>query len=72
MTAVLTELQRRFPAVLQAWALPAGADMARRYGTGAEDRLYLIRPDGYVGFRGAVSDAPRVAAHLQELLRPAA
>ena len=72
LAPALAELQQRFPAVLQAWALPAGEDLARRYGTGAGDRLYLIRPDGYVGFRGTVSDAPRIAAHLQDLLRPVA
>ncbi|HYP79512.1 MAG TPA: FAD-dependent monooxygenase, partial [Steroidobacteraceae bacterium] len=69
LTHALGQLQDRFRGVVQAWALPYGAELARRYGSGAEHRLYLIRPDGYVGYRSAVRDAPRIAAYLQGLLR---
>ena len=69
LTHALGQLQDRFRGVVQAWALPSGAELARRYGSGTEHRLYLIRPDGYVGYRSAVKDAPRITAHLQGLLR---
>ncbi len=41
-------------------------ELARRYGSAA--MAYLIRPDGYVGFRGTWSDLPRhLPAHLSKL-----
>jgi hypothetical protein len=54
--------------VLRTFSLPAGQDLERRYGRGEADRLYLIRPDGYVGFRCEAGDADRLARHLQHWL----
>jgi hypothetical protein len=31
------------------------------------DRLILLRPDGYVGFRCLANEADRLEAHLDEL-----
>ncbi|MBK6672251.1 MAG: FAD-dependent monooxygenase [Proteobacteria bacterium] len=64
LAAILDELQRRFAPVLASHLLPAGADLARRYGSGSADRLYLIRPDGYVACRAALENAPAIASHL--------
>jgi len=69
LESALEGLQQRFAGVLSVWLLQPGQDLARRYGSGPADRLYLIRPDGYVGYRSAASDAQRVAAYLQSLLR---
>ena len=38
----------------------------RRYGAGAEC-LYLVRPDGYVGFRSQPVDAGALVAHLDRI-----
>ena len=35
----------------------------RRYGA-ADGRMYLIRPDGYIGFRGESSDLEALRRHL--------
>jgi 2-polyprenyl-6-methoxyphenol hydroxylase-like FAD-dependent oxidoreductase len=52
--------------------LPAGSDgpildvesaVHQRYGS-SDPRLYLIRPDGYIGFRGEVAHGAELMAHL--------
>ncbi len=40
----------------------------RRYGVSGP-RLVLVRPDGYVGFRGGPQDAPDLAAYLDEVFQ---
>jgi len=42
----------------------------RRYAATTQS-LYLIRPDGYVGFRGQPADAASLRAHLERYLVPA-
>jgi len=44
---------------------PEGA-LHRRYGA-AEGRMYLIRPDGYIGFRGGSSDLEALLGHLDRM-----
>jgi 2-polyprenyl-6-methoxyphenol hydroxylase-like FAD-dependent oxidoreductase len=61
---VLESLESRFPDVLKCHRLAASSDVDRHYGQSASDRLYLIRPDGYVGYRCLVSEADRLAGHL--------
>lgn len=68
LATALQELQQQFPDVLRSFELPECADLQRRYGRGRQARLYLIRPDGYVGFRCVADDAARVAAHLRHWL----
>ncbi len=56
-------------------ALPAGFTplsdspglLHRRFGAGS-DCLYLIRPDGYVGYRAQPADPDKLAAYLRRLL----
>jgi hypothetical protein len=43
-------------------------EMHRRYGAAAES-LYLIRPDGYVGFRGQPAAAEPLLAYLRHVFR---
>jgi NADPH-dependent dioxygenase len=64
LAAALNDLQQRFAPLLHSYLLPASADIARRYGRGRADRLYLIRPDGYVACRATVADAARIGAHV--------
>jgi NADPH-dependent dioxygenase len=68
LTCALDGLQQRFAPLLSSHLLPAGADLAQRYGSGAEDRLYLIRPDGYVACRATVDQSAAVASHLERWL----
>ncbi|HLF11753.1 MAG TPA: FAD-dependent monooxygenase, partial [Gammaproteobacteria bacterium] len=66
--AVLRSLAQRFGAVLRAHVVAPSAALAKYYGSGNEDRLFLIRPDGYIGYRCFASEAPRVTAYLGGLL----
>jgi aromatic ring hydroxylase-like protein len=65
--AVLRPLQERFGAVLESHVVPPSSALAKYYGNSARDRLYLLRPDGYVGFRCLSSEASRLEAHLADL-----
>lgn len=42
-------------------------DLHHRYGAGSES-LYLIRPDGYVGYRSQPADGDRLFAYLSSIL----
>ena len=64
----LESLQERFDPILKFHALDASDDLANYYGRGPEDRLYLIRPDGYIGYRCLSSEADRLASHLGEFI----
>ena len=70
LAATVRQLEQRFSALLRAHLLPAGAELARRYGVGARPLLLLIRPDGYIACRCAADEAPRVARYLDELRPP--
>lgn len=65
---VVAPLQERFGAVVQAHVLEPSPGLANAYRSGAETRLYLIRPDGYIGFRCLLSDAARLEQHLAKVL----
>jgi len=46
--------------------LDAEGELHHKYGAGSEC-LYLIRPDGYVGYRSQPADAGRLSAYLQTM-----
>jgi 2-polyprenyl-6-methoxyphenol hydroxylase-like FAD-dependent oxidoreductase len=64
----LETLRRRFGAVLETHVVPPTPDLAKSYGSALEDRLLLIRPDGYVGYRCFTSEAARLKEYLESLL----
>ncbi len=64
----LQSLQERFDAVLNCHKVDASAGLEEYYGRGPEDRLYLIRPDGYIGYRCLASEVDRIHAHFGEFL----
>jgi len=67
----LQQLEREFEGLVRAWVLPRSADLLARYGDVAEDWLYLIRPDGYVGWRCRADDATQPGAYLGHWLNSA-
>jgi NADPH-dependent dioxygenase len=68
MDAAVTQLHERFGRVIHPHRLQRSAALQRQYGDALEDRVYLIRPDGYIGFRGTASELPSLAAHLDSFL----
>ena len=66
LQASLKGLVHRFAAVLELRVVPPSAALAERYGASDEDRLLLLRPDGYVGFRCNASDVAALEARLSE------
>jgi len=65
---VVESLQRQYSPVLAVETLPSSEALSKRYGTG-DGRLFLVRPDGYIGFKCAANEAPLLEASLQGLLR---
>src|SRR5262249_50864866 len=53
---IIEQVQRRFVSVLAVETLPSSEALYKRYGQ-ADGRLYLIRPDGYIGFKCAANEA---------------
>jgi NADPH-dependent dioxygenase len=64
----LARLQERFGQVVKTHELRDSAAVERHYGSTPHDRLLLVRPDGYVGFRGALTELPLLEAHLGSML----
>jgi 2-polyprenyl-6-methoxyphenol hydroxylase-like FAD-dependent oxidoreductase len=62
-----SELERRFAPVLTAATLPPSAALASRYGP-TDGRVFLIRPDGYVGFKASAEDIPMLQKYLERTL----
>jgi NADPH-dependent dioxygenase len=65
----LESLGRRYGAVLEAHRLPSSA-LDAAYGRSEEDRLFLLRPDGYLGFRCAGRESGYLERFLDDLLMP--
>ncbi|HEX5047027.1 MAG TPA: FAD-dependent monooxygenase [Gammaproteobacteria bacterium] len=68
LEGAMRSLGARFGRVLESHVLPPSKALAHRYGESARDRLYLLRPDGYIGFRCLASEASRLEAHLAGML----
>jgi hypothetical protein len=66
LQASLEPLAQRFKPVLELRAVPPSTALAARYGASGDDRLLLLRPDGYVGFRCNASDVGALEARLRE------
>jgi 2-polyprenyl-6-methoxyphenol hydroxylase-like FAD-dependent oxidoreductase len=66
--AALERVQKRFPRVVRAQRLPASAALDRAYGSVLDDRLVLIRPDGYVGFHCLAGEVTRLETYLGNFL----
>jgi hypothetical protein len=64
----LARVQERFGQVVKTHELRNSAAVERHYGSTPHDRLFLVRPDGYVGFRGALTELPLLEAHLGSML----
>jgi 2-polyprenyl-6-methoxyphenol hydroxylase-like FAD-dependent oxidoreductase len=66
LRASLAGVVKRFATVLELGVVPPSAALAARYGASNDDRLLLLRPDGYVGFRCKAGNVAALEAHLRE------
>jgi 2-polyprenyl-6-methoxyphenol hydroxylase-like FAD-dependent oxidoreductase len=66
MQASLKALVHRFARVVELRVVPPSPALAAHYGASADDRLLLLRPDGYVGFRCKAADVAQLEARLHE------
>ena len=66
LQAGLKALVHRFARVVELRVVPPSPALAARYGASDDDRLLLLRPDGYVGFRCMASDVAALEARLHE------
>ncbi len=66
--AVLDVFRSRYGDLMRCHALEHSAGLARIFGDAAEDRLLLIRPDGYLGYRCRVEAAEGLERHLESFL----
>jgi hypothetical protein len=71
LTSIVEPLKRRFSPLVAVEVLPRSNALAARYGA-SDNRLYLIRPDGYVACKAAAGDATRLQDHLAQTLTAAA
>jgi len=71
--AVLENLGRRYQdrygALVRTQVVVADNSFEKVYGSESRSRLYLIRPDGYIGFRCLASEASRLESYLKVLLK---
>jgi hypothetical protein len=58
------EFRDRYGSVARVEVLAPDPALAARYKLGEEGRLYLIRPDGYIGFRCLFAEAGRLMSGL--------
>jgi 2-polyprenyl-6-methoxyphenol hydroxylase-like FAD-dependent oxidoreductase len=65
--AATEALAARFGRAMQTAVLPPSAALEMRYGP-SDGRLFLVRPDGYIGFRAHVSDPAPLDTHLRSAL----
>jgi NADPH-dependent dioxygenase len=66
--AALQPLRTRFADVATAHVLPPAPDLLRRYGEHSQDRLYVLRPDGYIGFRCLAAETAQLERYMGSLL----
>jgi hypothetical protein len=61
---IVDRLQRRFSSILSTETLPESQELSKRYGP-SDGRIFLIRPDGYIGFKCAANEAHLVESNLE-------
>ena len=66
--AAVERVQQRYPRAVRVHRLPVSAALERVYGSVLDDRLLLIRPDGYIGFHGLVGEVARLETYLASFL----
>jgi NADPH-dependent dioxygenase len=66
LEASLKGLAHRFAPVMELRIVPPTPALAERYGSSDEDRLLLLRPDGYVGYRCSAGDLAALERRLHE------
>ncbi|HSD69869.1 MAG TPA: FAD-dependent monooxygenase [Woeseiaceae bacterium] len=64
----LARLQKRYGQVMQTHELRSSPAVERDYGNSPYDRVFLVRPDGYVGFRGALTELSLLETRLSSML----
>ena len=65
--ATISRLRGRFGAVMRVAAMPRSTALSAVYGP-ADGRMYLVRPDGYVGFKCAAREAGLLEKYLDDVL----
>jgi hypothetical protein len=66
--APVERIEKRFGGVVKTEVLPKSAALSKRYGA-SDGRLFLVRPDGYVAFKGTMDEAGLLDRHLGQMLR---
>jgi 2-polyprenyl-6-methoxyphenol hydroxylase-like FAD-dependent oxidoreductase len=65
--ALIERLQHRFSPVLAIETLPGSEALSKRYGP-TDGRLFLVRPDGYIGFKCSVDQTQLLEESLARML----
>jgi 2-polyprenyl-6-methoxyphenol hydroxylase-like FAD-dependent oxidoreductase len=63
---VLAPLGTRFGAVLGVRVVGPSVALDARFGRSEADRLWVVRPDGYLGYRGLATELPALEAWLAD------
>jgi len=66
ISSVSQSIRRRFKPVMKTVVLDAMPDIEDPYGADPRSRFFLVRPDGYIGFRCLASEAARLEEYLEE------
>ena len=64
---VTERLKKRFSPVLAVETLPNSEALSKRYGAN-DGRLFLIRPDGYIGFKCSAEESQVLEKTLERML----
>ncbi|HEY8519518.1 MAG TPA: FAD-dependent monooxygenase [Gammaproteobacteria bacterium] len=65
---VLARVRDRYAPLVVAQAVERSPELDRYYGVADEPRLFLLRPDGYIGYRCRASQGERLEGYLAGML----